>query len=511
MKVIARQRLFVPLRAEEQEALQLAAIAKREEIAIAGAQQLPRKFAPFRQPRIGEHERTFGGHRAELHDRGAARDFRLGIVDDQRCAFAREEVHPLQAQRVAKAFAHHRDQLVDVVERRQLLSELGDGTPVLVAVAVDEHLDDGFDASFDRNQHAGDKQSRGEGEEVALQRGTLFDHVREDQVDCRKRDHAEDERDRVRQDLFDDDFDVPELVFENGDGEGERDERERQDRDRRVNRLHRSADEVRHEVDEQERHEAERHAEVNPLDLLLPDRGSRSICVRECDDRQREVDGEVEQLPVLNELKGAARCGDGETVAENEQVEVPRGKKRGRDVHRGDEPLVANDRPRKDEEEVERQRRQKNRREFFESLQHLVRGVDVAGRRVDVNNERQQRDEKEERRLRPPSSEQREDADGEVEKSDEAEDEVGVVDLQLGDEVRQPGERPSPLHDQRNFLADPPERFLQAFDLGRWRVADEQDLVAGAETAGFGAAAGVDGFDDDDAAVARKGEVDALE
>jgi hypothetical protein len=153
--------------------------------------------------------------------------------------FADVEIHPLDVQRGAHAVAHHRDQLFDVVERGQLLREVGHRPAMAIALAVQDHLDDRFDLAFHRNQHAGDEQAGAEREEVALHRRALFDETREHEVHGRERDHAERERDRVRQHLFDHDLDVPQLVLEDRDRERERDERQRQNRDRRVDRLRR--------------------------------------------------------------------------------------------------------------------------------------------------------------------------------------------------------------------------------------------------------------------------------
>ena len=63
-------------------------------------------------------------------------------------------------------------------------------------------------------------------------------------------------------------------------------------------------------------------------------------------------------------------------------------------------------------------------RELLRHLQELVAPVDVAGRRVDVDDEREQRDEVEEPALLRLSAEEREEADGEIEEADEAEDEI---------------------------------------------------------------------------------------
>ena len=48
MQVIARERLLAAARAEEEQALQLAAVAQREDVAIAGREQLPRHVALHR-------------------------------------------------------------------------------------------------------------------------------------------------------------------------------------------------------------------------------------------------------------------------------------------------------------------------------------------------------------------------------------------------------------------------------------------------------------------------------
>src|ERR1019366_9615019 len=104
----------------------------------------------------------------------------------------------------------------------------------------------------------------------------------------------------------------------------------------------------------------------------------------------------------------------------------------GRDVHRGDQAPVANDRAWEDEKEIQRQRRKKDRGQLFDELQDFVGEVDVARRRVDVDDERQQSDEEEEDRLATAATKECEKTDGEIKEADEAEDQVGVIDFQLG-------------------------------------------------------------------------------
>src|SRR5258708_40056851 len=150
---------------------------------------------------------------------------------------------------------------------------------------------------------------------------------------------------------------------------------------------------------------------------------------------------------MLNEEERAVGRGDGQAVAENQEVEVPRSEQRWRHVHRRDQTPVANDRAREDEKEVRRQRRKKDRGQLFDELQDFIGEVDVARRRVDVDDERQQRDEEEEGRLAPASAEECEETDGEIEKADETEDQVGVIDLQLGNEIGEAKGLPAPGDD----------------------------------------------------------------
>ena len=81
----------------------------------------------------------------------------------------------------------------------------------------------------------------------------------------------------------------------------------------------------------------------------------------------------------------------------------------------------------------------------------------------------------------------------------------GVVDLQLGDAVGELERAGRPRATtigtcwpiRRSVFCSP------SISRGR-RVADQPDLVAGPQAARLGAAAGVDVFDDDDAAAARE-------
>src|SRR4029077_8604932 len=200
------------------------------------------------------------------------------------------------------------------------------------------------------------------------------------------------------------------------------------------------------------------------------------------DNGEREVDREMRDLPALNDIERSVRRRQRDAVVEYQEIDVPRRKQRRRDVHRGDQPLVPDNRPGKDEKEVQRQRRQQDRRQLFDELQHLVREIDVARRRVDVDDEREKRDKEEQRALLPSPAEQREETDGQIKKSDEAEDQVGVVDLQFRYPIGQPQHLVRSRDDHRNRLTDPPERFLKAFHLVAWRVADQEDLVAGSKT-----------------------------
>ena len=142
MKIVARQRLLAALRPQKQQCLQLTAVAQRQNIAIAGLQKLPGKLGGVRQARLAQHHRSLRRHRPELADRRALRHSQLLLVNEQRRTLAREEVHLLDVERGAQALAHHRDQLVHVMERGQLLGEIGHRSPVPIALAIDEHLDD---------------------------------------------------------------------------------------------------------------------------------------------------------------------------------------------------------------------------------------------------------------------------------------------------------------------------------------------------------------------------------
>ena len=387
MQVVARQRLFAALRPQKKQSLQLTAIRKRKHVPISSAKQPPGKVGGIREPWFGENHRTFSRHRSEIRDRCASRKAIFFFVDGQRPAFAGEEIHLLDVQRGAHTLAHHGDQLVDIVKRRQLLGEVRHGAAMSIALAIDEHLDHRLDPPFDGNQNAGDHQPGGERQEIALQCRSLLDDVREHQVHRGEGDHAEGEGDRIRQDLLDHHFDVPQLVLENGDRERERNQRERQNGDRGVDRLHRADNQIRNDVHQKERQEPQGHAQVDPLDLLLTDGGGGAVGVRQRHDGESEIDREVGQLPALNQIQRAIRRSDRNAVAENQNVDVPQRQERRRHIERGDQSLMPDDRPWEEEEEIQRQRRQKNGGEFFDQLQDPVTEVDVAGRGVDIDDE----------------------------------------------------------------------------------------------------------------------------
>jgi hypothetical protein len=176
------------------------------------------------------------------------------------------------------------------------------------------------------------------------------------------------------------------------------------------------------------------------------------------------------------------------------------------------DPLaLADDRPREEEEEVQRQRRQENARQVLRHLQDFVAPVDVARRRVDVNDKRQQRDEVEESALLRLSSEEREQSNREIEEADEAEDEVRDVDLQLRRPIRDVEDLPGAIDDHRHRTPDAPQRLLHAFDFRGRRPIDHPHRIAGTQTSASRIAAGIDALDDDRAVVALKREVDSLE
>ena len=140
MHVVARQRLFAALRAEEEKTLELAAIAQGKDVAISGAKKFPRNVAGVRKSRIGEDERRCA-EIAEVALGRPSRHILFRLIDEQRSAFAREEIHLLDVQCRAEPFAHHRDQLVHIVECRQLLREVGHGAAMSIAVAIEHALD----------------------------------------------------------------------------------------------------------------------------------------------------------------------------------------------------------------------------------------------------------------------------------------------------------------------------------------------------------------------------------
>ena len=65
--------------------------------------------------------------------------------------------------------------------------------------------------------------------------------------------------------------------------------------------------------------------------------------------------------------------------------------------------------------------------------------------------------------------------------------------------------------DHRHVLSDSPQTLLQSFDLVARHVADEPDLVAGAESRLLRAALGIDALDNDHTVAARKCEINPLE
>ena len=84
MKVVARERLFTALRAEEEKTLELAAIAEREDVAISAAKKQPRHFARVGKTRRGEDQRRVAAHLAEITFMGAARNAVFRLIDEER-------------------------------------------------------------------------------------------------------------------------------------------------------------------------------------------------------------------------------------------------------------------------------------------------------------------------------------------------------------------------------------------------------------------------------------------
>ena len=81
VQVVARQRLLAALLSEEQQPLQLAAVPQREDVTIAGAQQLD--VRRIRQPRLGEHQRRVPAELPEIARERPPRQLGLGVIDDE--------------------------------------------------------------------------------------------------------------------------------------------------------------------------------------------------------------------------------------------------------------------------------------------------------------------------------------------------------------------------------------------------------------------------------------------
>ena len=90
---------------------------------------------------------------------------------------------------------------------------------------------------------AGDPQAGGKGEQVARQRASSWRDAADDrQVDQREADDAEQQGQGRRDGVADDHLDVPQLVAQDGVGEGERHQGERQHGDRGQERRPRQAE-----------------------------------------------------------------------------------------------------------------------------------------------------------------------------------------------------------------------------------------------------------------------------
>ncbi len=352
---------------------------------------------------------------------------------------------PALRQQEVGAFERHA--LLDLAQQRgaepsevplvqQLVAQLRERPPLAEGAAVLQALERRREGLPRRHQERRDPQAGGEGEEVARQR-QLRRHAAVDQrVDQREAEEAEQQGERRGHRAAHDELDVPQLVAQDGVGEGERHDGERHDR-RRGQQLRRAqAGDPRQAVERQERQVAagEPHRHPVRLPLLVP-APVGAQAGDEHGDGGEGVDRELgEHEPVEREDRGRRRSPEEEPAAAQAVVELERQESGGREVEEGEHAAAPPRRrqPRRQlEEEVEGQRRQQDQRAGIHRVEQPVDGVDRRRRGDEIGGRREQRPEVEEEAL-PLAAlpHQRVEADQQVDGADQRHHQIRDVEVE---------------------------------------------------------------------------------
>jgi hypothetical protein len=199
----------------------------------------------------------------------------------------------------------------------------------------------------------------------------------------------------------------------------------------------------------------------------------------------------MQHLPPVDQPYRRGGRGDRDGVPQHVEIDHPEQQQRGDRIDRRDRPPAGQQRPRKAQEEMKSKGREEDARHLLDHEQDLVRQVQLSRWRVDIHHEREQRDQVEERALpaRPP--EEREQPDRQIEKADEGQKQVLVLDLQRRGRVAQCQRLPIPPHHQRNRTAVT-QGLLQPIQLVTRHSAHDPDLISHPEAGPFGTAPGID-------------------
>ena len=281
------------------------------------------------------------------------------------------------------------------------------------------------DALLHRHEQRGEHESRRERDDVLAGGGHVPERPVEERVQQHERHAAEEHGARRPDGLADEDLDVPEAPLEDRVREGQRDQDERDDRDGREQRRL-EAEGPRQRREDQERREADDDAEADPADLLLG-LGVLAMPPHDVDeprDHGGGVGGEVDVPEPRGALEEPRRGGGGR---HREQRDLGGRVGERRQVEQRQDAAVA-DRPREDQEEVQKERRKERPVDVLGDPGELPERVARPRRRHDVDGEGREAEPPEDRGGRRALPGDREEADEEVEEADEGEEEVDDVE-----------------------------------------------------------------------------------
>jgi hypothetical protein len=176
---------------------------------------------------------------------------------------------------------------------------------------------------------AGQAEPGGEDQQVLDHRQVLRHAAADRQVGEREADHAEQQGQRRRDGVAEDDLDVPQLVAQDGVGEGQRHQAERHHRHRDHHLREIDAGEPRQQVERQERQVAAGEADGDPAQLpgrLAPPSGAAAGAHQpppQHRHRGEREEAEVEELDGVQAGQRAAHVAAGQpAAAEGDQVDL---------------------------------------------------------------------------------------------------------------------------------------------------------------------------------------------